>query len=478
MAYRHGVYVSEVDTQLTVPVQTTSGLQVVIGTAPVHLAEDPAKALEPKLVTSYKEAVAALGYSIDFERYTLCQAVYASFMIQSVGPLVLINVLDPTRHIKAVDGTASVADGKAVWQMQDVLLDGLVVKGYNLDTDYSLAHDDDGNVVITINPAGAAVKAKELNLSALAIDPTLVTAADIVGGVSRLGVETGLQALRQVYPKFGMTPGIVIAPGWSHLPEVSVVMQGKTTGINGNLQAVCICDIDSGESGAQVYTEVKEQKEAQALNTSRCFAVWPKAEIGDVTLWRSATVAALLAATDAANEDTPALSPSNKNEGITGTVTASGVEIYLDQEQANIVNSYGVNTALNLNGWRNWGNRTAIYPASTDPKDSWINIRRMYCWWANTICVTHLQNVDSLLNPRLRDEIVVSENIRGNYFVNRGWVATAHVDYLEAENPITDLLNGVIRFHIYLSPYPAAEVIEFIMEYDVGAVASAMGGDE
>ena len=53
MAYKHGVYNTEQATSLTVPIQGSAGLQVIFGTAPIHLAKDPAAAVNtPKLVYS------------------------------------------------------------------------------------------------------------------------------------------------------------------------------------------------------------------------------------------------------------------------------------------------------------------------------------------------------------------------------------------------------------------------------------------
>ena len=51
--YRHGIYVSEQETSMIAPLNGTAGLQVVIGTAPVHLLADPAAAInKPLLVYS------------------------------------------------------------------------------------------------------------------------------------------------------------------------------------------------------------------------------------------------------------------------------------------------------------------------------------------------------------------------------------------------------------------------------------------
>lgn len=91
MAYKHGVYTSEVATSLVAPIEGTAGLMVVVGTAPVNMLEDPAGAVnKPLLVHSYKEAVEAVGYVPDFAKYTLCEAISAAFSVVSVAPMVLI----------------------------------------------------------------------------------------------------------------------------------------------------------------------------------------------------------------------------------------------------------------------------------------------------------------------------------------------------------------------------------------------------
>ena len=72
-------------------------------------------------------------------------------------------------------------------------------------------------------------------------------------------------------------------------------------------------------------------------------------------------------------------------------VLATGEEVLLDQVQGNAVNSFGVTTAINVNGWRTWGNNSAIYPASTDPKDRWFCCRRFFSWWGNSFILTYFQ---------------------------------------------------------------------------------------
>ena len=94
MAYKHGVYTSEVPTSILPPVRTAAGLPVVFGTAPVNLAKSAAKVNEPVLCYTYTEAVEAFGYSDDWKNYTLCEFIYSHFALFNVAPVVLIKVHD------------------------------------------------------------------------------------------------------------------------------------------------------------------------------------------------------------------------------------------------------------------------------------------------------------------------------------------------------------------------------------------------
>ena len=129
-SYKHGVYVGEQETSLIAPVEGTAGLQVIFGTAPVNMLEDPAAAVnKPQLVYSYAEAVAAVGYVPDFQHYTLCESISANFTVINTSPLILVNVLDPAKHSGDIaEVTVAVEDGMAVVKESGVLLDKLEVK--------------------------------------------------------------------------------------------------------------------------------------------------------------------------------------------------------------------------------------------------------------------------------------------------------------------------------------------------------------
>lgn len=63
------------------------------------MAENPSEVVNvPILANSATEAMAALGYSVDFQKYTLCQTMYATANLFQASPVVYINVLDPKKH--------------------------------------------------------------------------------------------------------------------------------------------------------------------------------------------------------------------------------------------------------------------------------------------------------------------------------------------------------------------------------------------
>lgn len=487
-SYKHGVYTSEQATSMTAPVLGTAGLQVIVGTAPVNMSKDPAGAVnKPILANNYKEAVEAVGYLPDFEKYTLCEAISATFGIVGTGPIVLINVLDPATHKAAITGgTVQVNSNVAAVEEVGIILDetfkvSIPASGESSATelvkgeDYTASFNDDGTLNLIMVSARAQA-ATTLTVAGNKINPAAVTASDIVGGVNvSTGEEKGLEVIRQIYPKLGMTPGILTAPRFSADATVAAALQAKTKEINSVFKCVTIIDIDNASArGAKKYTDVKTVKEGQAVSDPNAYAVWPYAAVGETVYSGSSLASALTAYVDAVNDDTPNVSPSNKTLAISKACLADGTEVVTDQDQANTVNSFGVATFLNMNGFRLWGNNTAAYPGNTDPKDRWFSVRRFLSWAANSFILTYFQKVDSPANKRLIEAIVDSENVRGNGFVARDVCARYEITFNEEENTTADLLNGKLTFHQFITPYTPAEDIEDVIEFDPEALKTAL----
>lgn len=483
MAYNHGIRIEEQATSIVAPITGSAGLQVVIGTAPINLAKDPYSVTNvPLIAYSFSEAASQLGYSDDFKKFTLCQSMDASFRIFNVAPIIFINVLDPKKHKKDnTEASVNVVAKQAKLEEDGILLDTLVVKDgattLAKNEDYITSFTDDGKVLVSLIEGSSHAGASTLTVKSTSIDPSAVKAKDIIGGYdAATDKESGLELIRQVYPRFNMTPGLLLAPGWSQIPEVGIVLGSKCSEINGVFSCECVLDLDSSSTGAKKYSAVGEWKNKNGYTNKHSVVLWPQVKVGKKQYAFSAIFAALTAYTDASNDDVPNLSPSNKMAKITGLVLDDGTEVTLDQNQANLLNSQGVITAINVNGWRTWGNNTAAYPGVTDPKDRWFCCRRFFSWWGNSFIMTYFQKVDDPANYRLIESIVDSENIRGNSYVSQGKCAGARIVFEEKDNQITDILNGKIKFRQYLAPYTPAEDILNVLEFDPSMLAAAISG--
>lgn len=484
MAYRHGVYVSEVPTSILPPTNVSAGLPVVFGTAPVNMTEDPtANVNRPVLCYTYAEAVAALGFSSDFESYTLCEFMRSHFALFAMAPVVFVNVLDPTTaKADVTDDDVALAAG-SVELPSGIMPTTLVVKSddstttYDLDTDYTVAFDMDGGLVVSRVPSGTIPSdTSALKVSYTHLDPSAVVSADVIGGIDpNTGARTGLELVDEIFPRFRLIPGMILAPKFSTDPAVAAVMSAKAGGINQHFEAIALVDVPTDT--VTNYTDVAAYKNDNNLVAANTIVCWPKVKLGNEQYHLSTQIAGVICKTDGDNEDVPYVSPSNKNIQAVATVLQSGSEVWLGPDQAAYLNGEGVVTALNfIGGWKAWGNRTAAYPAVTDPKDAFIPIRRMFNWVANTLTTTYWQRLDFPLNRRQIDTILDSANIWLNGLAARQFILGGRVEFLEDENPTTDLMDGIARFHVYITPPSPNREIDFILEYDPAYLDGLFGG--
>lgn len=478
--YRHGVRAEEEGSYVAPPATGTAGLQVIFGTAPVHLTDDPEAAVNTPIVCrTIKDAQKKLGYSEDYKKYTLCQSMDASFQAFNIAPVVFINVLDPAKHKKEnAEKEYTVVNGQALLVEEGILKKSVVVKSgedvLTPDADYLLSFDDGGKLVVTMI-SEKAMGAAKVSVSSASIAPEMVTAEDIIGGYdAETGKEYGLEVIRQVYPKTGMTTALFMAPGWSHKPEVAAVMIAKSGAINGAFMAECLLDIDT--ESARKYTDVDAWKKDNGYSDSHAIALWPKAMLNGRQVYFSAVYGAMAAYEDAQNDDVPNISPSNALANVDAAVLEDGTEIFMDRQQANVLNGAGVVTLLYEAGWRAWGNNTSAFPDTMELKDRWINCRRVFSWLANSLITIYHEKVDSPANYRLIESICDSENIRLNSYVSAGKLAGGRIEYNEEENSVENMLNGQIIFHVYIAVFTPAEDILFVLKFDPDMLKDSLTG--
>ena len=476
MAYNHGIRVQENPTSVAAPEINSSAIPVIFGTAPVNMAADPTNATNKLfLCNTFDEAKAAVGYLNDYANYTLCQCMDTFFKMFGVGPIILCNVLDPATHRVEYSETVNVVNNQATTTSTGVILSTLTVTGdgtdLTLDTDYTLEFDENGYVRVTM----ITDEVTSIELTGYKLDASKVTATDVIGSTDvATGVETGIELVRKVYPTFNVVPGLLLAPGWSNKPEVALTLAAKCEKISGVLQCECVVDIDT--TTVKKYTDVEDYKTSNGYASKHMICLWPKVQYVGKQFDYSAVYAAMVAYTDMQNDNVPYF-VSNQALGVEGTVLADGTEVVLDTIQANELNAIGVVTAINVGGFKSWGNNTACYPTVTDPKDRWINCRRFFSWWGNSFITTYMEKVDNPADYRLIESIVDSENVRGNALASQGKCAGVRMEYNASDNPIESVMDGKIVFKQYLAPYTPAEDILNVLEFDVNMIAVALGGE-
>ena len=481
MSYRHRIEGAELDAGITIPETGTSGLQVVIGLSPVNMVQKPEEAVnKPVIAHTFADAVRQLGYCSDLKHYTLCQSMDASFKVFSISPVVFINVLDPSKHKKEyVKEKIPVVSGTAFLRETGIMTENLTVEAGERtlirEEDYITQFDAEGGLEITLLATENTAGATELKVSGDQLDPEKVTREDVIGGYDvATGKETGLELIRQVYPKFGMVPGMLVAPGWSKEPEVAAVLAAKCEGLGGVF--TCECAVDLNTETNTVYNDLMKGKEDMGFVSPHGILLWPKVKLGEAVYDYSAVWAAMTAYTDAGNHDVPMKSPSNERLRMGAAVLEDGTEVVLDASQAELVNSWGIVTAINDNGWRAWGNNTAAYPGVTDPKDRWICCRRMMSWYRNHFILSYKEKVDSPADPRLIESLVDAENQYLNSLTNSGDIAGGEIRYSEEDNPMEAILNGRIVFYTKIAFWIPAEYILNNIEFDPTILQSALGG--
>lgn len=484
MAVSHGFNLTEATTSVSAPVQVSSGLQIIVGTAPVNQLANPAAAVNtPLYVSTYKEAVAAVGWSSDFAKYTLCEAISANFQVVGTAPIVVINVLDPAnkKHITALDETSvQVNDGVAEIDKVGILLEKLVVKKddttLTADVDYIASFNDDGTVSLALINGGAGDGATTLTVSGSILDASKVTADDIVGGVNAAtGAETGLEVVRQVHPKLSKAPGILLAPRFSKNAQVCAALQAKCRKINGLLNAVCFIDLDCSADGAQKYTDVAEQKTKQTATSREAYALWLYVKVGETVYSGSSMAAAATVYNDSQNGDRPVASPSNVTIPISAACLEDGTEVLMDQEQGTFLNDLGIATFIRSGtDFVIWGNETAAYPKNTDPKDMFLCIRRFFNYAWTSFVLDNMSKLDKPMNPKRLQSIIDSENMKGSKYVSEEACASYRMVADTEKNTAAELVAGHYHFCLYCTPFPPLKQVSVTMEYEASSLVTAL----
>ncbi|MCR4442145.1 MAG: phage tail sheath protein [Peptococcaceae bacterium] len=485
MPYKHGAYGELGQTTGQLPPSGVATLPVYFGRAPVHQIRDYTGLVnQPILVSSFEDAVRKIGYSDNWADYELCEAIYAHFKsaIGPIGPIVLVNVLDPATMKGGEPTTVNVliVNSQGVIKDEKVILDSITITGKVFGTDYTAFYSPDGSKVIIRDLTGGL--GASVSVTYDRVTPESVTTTEVIGGITD-ETRTGIQAVGLVYQNLNQIPTILAAPGWSDKKAVRDALVAASQKINGHWYAFVFTDIPAD---AETNTRAKAitWKNANGYNAECESPCWPLAVNGDRVFHLSTLAVVTAQRTDYLQDNIPSETPSNKRVDITGLAVkgASGiVPVSYDQEQANQLNAEGIKTAIFWGGqWKLWGGHTGAYKygADNDPRSIFDSSMRMLYHILNTFQKTYGPEVDATWNRQKIDTILNSFQEWLDMLRARGRVLGATIHFDPAVNPTNDMIEGNFRFDIPITTAPQGKSITAWVAYTTDGLSVLLEGGE
>lgn len=475
MAKFYGVKVVDQASTVTSPNAALTGITIAFGTAPVHQVSGSVN--QVVAANTYEEAVDALGYSDDWDKYTLCEVMHVYFKQYGLAPLLLVNVLDPDKKKTKVAARSCAITGGKIELDGDAIAKSIEVKKgettYEAGEDYDVMYSE-GKCIIEILDGGKMTELSEVNVGYDKVDFAISSlTSDMIGGRDvSTGKKTGMELIDMAYFQTGILPNILIAPGFSKNPEVASVMAAKTEFAT-VFRGTCYCDIDTATATGYVAAVTAKNANSAFQNKNQVMC-WPKAKSGDRIAHMSTHIAAEQCVVDLANDDIPSHVASNQPLDIDSVVLADGTEVLMDLDMANHLRENGICTGLRfINGFTAWGSYTAATD-SDDPKDVMIHISRMFGYINNYIVLTFWKKVDDHITPRYAEAIVDEINSWLDNLTSNEHLYGARCELKREENRLEDLQKGIIRVHIYMAVPSLANEIDFLLEYDSNYVEAAL----
>lgn len=464
--YKHGTY-GEFSESVGGVVAETQSAFVYVGTAPVNLIRGYAGAVNtPILLRTFDAAKRLVGYSDDWATFTLCEEIKLHFDNASgnIGPMVVINALDPSVHKKAEETNQQLtfANGRANIQSDTIILDTLVLADKVEGVDFSIDYDFTKGEVI-INSLGAEKLSGQIQATFSEIDLTSFTEDDIIGGVTAGGVYTGLGCVGLVYPEIGRIPSLIAAPGWSDKPAVYEAMINAGQKINGHWDAFVYADIPLVKEASDKVDTIEAAMTWQTDNgytNERSKVFWPQMQDTAGRIYHMSALAAWSSMTvDATHNDIPMESPSNKPIPVARQYFGEGsTNRGFDQQRGNELNAVGITTGVYWGGqWVLWGPHTAAYKYGSvaDLRSIFDNTIRMMMYVTNSFQSEHALQIDKPMTRAMADTIKNREQEKADAWAVLGaFIGKPVVDFRETDNSTAELAEGNFVWRFEGTPTP------------------------
>ena len=477
--YKHGAYgvIQAVGSRVA---DESQGAIVYVGTAPVHNVEGGANNVnKPIVVNNIAEARKYFGYSDEWDKYTLCEAMHVHLENKGVGPLVFINVLNPATHRASEAGTVSKTpeNGRiTIPAAQDIILDSVVVKSGNTakvkGTDYAIAYNIEKKTITISELTAGALGTSALTITYNTVDATAVTTADVIGASDGLGLNTGIFAIKNVYQLTGYIPAYLAAPGFSSVPAVHAAMYQNSVKVNGHWDVYMFVDLPivNGDTPLTLDT-ARTYKNGNGYTKENETVFFPLAQGTDGKIYHLSVLAAanfqeLLLAQDGIPYKTASNTDCSLIENLYLGASNTG-RIYDDSIINEKLNKNGIASAAYVGGrWAIWGCHSADYDQENGDQINVAETNRMMLYYiSNDFQHRRTPDVDKPMTANDLQTIIAEEQTRVDALLNIGALTRGVVTLNADAQAKSDIMNGDYSFLFDITTTPLAKSLTAIVNW-------------
>lgn len=478
--FKHGAYgYATVDGLLPSDRDKSKQAFVYFGTAPVNQVAEGAKNVnKPILCRDISEARKMLGWSEDWAKYTLCEAMHVHFEINGTGPVIFINVLDPAKaaHQASTGGTASLTPANGIVTItgaEDAILDTVtVVKGTGQDaqtlvkgTDYDSWYNADKKTITIVELTAGALGTSALAITWTKVDPTAVTGTDVIGSTDTYGLNKGIYAVMDVYNVTGYIPAYLLAPGFSSLPAVHTALIENSTDISKHWNAWVFADIPLVDSSSNAITlaNVQTWRTTNGYNKDNEDVFFPMATGTDGKKYHLATLyAANFQKVLIENRGIPYASASNTDCSIIKDLyfgESQTGRVYDDAIINRCLNANGINSAAYVGGrWVLWGMFAGSYNQTDKTSVNVFDVGLMMLYYlTNDFQHRRSRNVDKPMPINDLKSIVAEEQARVDALIGIGALTYGKVRLDATQVALSDVYQGDFKILFDITTTPLAK---------------------
>lgn len=474
--YQHGAY-GIIQAAGTKTARGSQSAMVYIGTAPVNtVAGGGANVNKPIVINNMAEARKYFGYSDDWAKYTLCEAMYVHFELNSVGPLILINMLDPAKHKSDEVSTVSLTpvNGRlTIPNAGDIILDSVNVGAHEKGVDYDIAYNTGKNTITITERVQGKFGSEAISVSYNSVDPSLLTDEEFIGSTDNAGLNTGVYTVKNVYLKTGYIPSFLLAPGFSCVPAIHSGMHNAGKKINGHWHAYIMADIPivDADGNAISLANAASWKNANGYNHENETVYFPMAEGANGRKYHlSVLAAANLQQLLVDQEGIPYKTASNTECGMITNLymgADNAGRVFDDEVINNMLNKHGIASAAFVGGrWAIWGCHSADYDEDNGDQINVSETNHMMLYYvSNDFQHRRMGDVDKPMTANDLKAIVAEEQERLDALVKIGALTYGECFVIANSDATSDIMNGDFKFSFNLTTTPLAKSLTAVVNW-------------